>query len=125
MQYMQQALRTESKDYTPASERLAGQGIPRILHASLGLSTEAAEVMDAVKKHLFYGKPLDRVNLMEEAGDIFWYLAILCDELGVSFEDVMARNVAKLQSRYHDKFSEDAANVRDIVREREILEGGV
>lgn len=47
-----------------------------LLHCATGLVTESAELVDAIKKHVFYGKPLDVVNIKEEIGDILWYIAI-------------------------------------------------
>lgn len=94
-----------------------------ILHGALGISTEAGEILDAVKKSIFYGKPFDLVNLQEEIGDCFWYLAILAKEAGMSFEDIMAQNIAKLKARYPDKFTEHAALNRDLEKERNVLEG--
>jgi NTP pyrophosphatase (non-canonical NTP hydrolase) len=94
----------------------------RLLHAGIGLTTEAGEFIDALKKHIFYGKELDRVNLSEEIGDIFWYLAIAADELGINFESVMNRNIEKLKARYGEKFTEESAEDRDLDQERDILE---
>ena len=51
-------------------------------HMALGILGELGEILDAVKKHYVYGKPLDKVNLMEEVGDIFWYLAGLVHVFG-------------------------------------------
>src|SRR5437764_1204166 len=48
-----------------------------LLHAILGISGEAGELVDAFKKELIYGKTLDIENLKEEAGDILWYMALL------------------------------------------------
>lgn len=120
--YIDDALKTESRDMGPVLDRVDEKSI-RLIHAGLGLATETAEIQDALKKHIFYGKPLDRVNLAEEMGDVFWYLAILADELGVSFEDTMDKNIAKLKKRYGDKFTETAAINRDVAAERKILEG--
>lgn len=47
-----------------------------LLHCATGLVTESAELVDAIKKHVFYGKPLDVVNIKEELGDLLWYIAI-------------------------------------------------
>ncbi len=95
----------------------------RMVHASIGLSTESAELLDAVKKMLFYGKPLDTVNVLEEIGDICWYLAILCDALNIDLEkDVLDKNIAKLKSRYPNKFSCNNAINRDLTKERAVLE---
>jgi hypothetical protein len=46
------------------------------LHSVAGLFTEVGELVDAYKRHWFYKKDLDRVNLKEEIGDILWYIAI-------------------------------------------------
>jgi NTP pyrophosphatase (non-canonical NTP hydrolase) len=51
-------------------------------HASLGLTTEAGELCDMIKRNIAYGKPLDNVNAIEEVGDIMWYLALLADTYG-------------------------------------------
>jgi NTP pyrophosphatase (non-canonical NTP hydrolase) len=119
--YIQQALVTETKDYQPTQERVSSKRSVRLLHATMGLCTEAAEALDAVKKHVFYGKPLDETNLMEEIGDLFWYAAILADELGLSFEECQQRNIAKLKARYGERFNEAAAITRDLEKERATL----
>jgi len=121
-EYIQDAIRTESTDFSAMNDRLSSDGTKRLLHAGIGLSTEAGEFLDALKKHIFYGKELDRVNLKEEMGDLFWYLAIACNELGVEFEPLMETNIAKLKARYGEKFSEHKAENRDLDTERTILE---
>ena len=121
--YMSDAIRTESRDFDAMNTRLLDDGVKRLLHAGIGLSTEAGEFLDALKKHIFYGKELDRVNLAEELGDLFWYMAIVGDELGIKFEDVMDRNITKLKARYGENFSEEKAEHRDLDSERKILEG--
>lgn len=118
-EYIQNALRTETKEY-----RFSGTDkvTPRIEHAVMGLVTEAAECMDALKKAKIYGRELDTVNLVEEAGDIMWYLAILADELGVSFEDMWQKNIAKLRVRFPEKYTEELVENRDLIAERAVLE---
>lgn len=119
-EYIQLALRTEAKQYP--FEGINGVS-PRVEHGVDGLVTEAAEMMDAMKKAKFYGKQLDRVNLMEEMGDCLWYMAILCDELGVTFEELWERNIAKLRVRYPDGFREIRSSERDLAAERKVLGG--
>ena len=121
MRYISEALETETKDYALPLRRLERSGSARILHATMGLCTEAAEALDAVKKHIFYGKELDRTNLKEELGDLFWYAAILADELDVSFEEIQRTNIRKLKSRYRDGFSEGEAVHRDLEKEKKTL----
>lgn len=121
-EYIKNALRTESQDFTDTAERISDKRAIRLLHAGIGFSTEAAEFLDALKKHVYYGQELDEVNLKEEMGDLFWYLAIACDQLGVDFEALMERNAAKLKARYGEKFTKERAAQRDLFEEREILE---
>ena len=122
--YIQQAIQTESP---PSEEQLSRVNL-RILHALMGLQTETAELTDAVKRHIFYGTELDKVNLVEEIGDVFWYVAILMDELKLdvgdkaSFEHAMKVNIEKLRARYPNKFTEHDAVNRDLNSERKILE---
>ncbi len=121
--YVENAIKTESRDFAAIGARLSEVRNQRLLHAGIGLATEAGEFLDSLKKHVFYGKALDTVNLAEEMGDLFWYCAIIADELNVDFASVMERNIAKLKARYGDKFSEERAHSRDLQTERTILEG--
>ena len=95
----------------------------RLLHAGMGMATEAGEFVDSLKKTIFYGKPLDEVNLIEEMGDLLWYVGLACDALGVPIELVMDRVVSKLEQRYPEKFTDEAALNRDLEAERKALEG--
>lgn len=93
-----------------------------LLHCAIGASTETGELLDAFKKHIFYQKPLDVVNLGEEIADVQWYLFNLCRLLDLNMEDLLENNIKKLKQRYGDKFSEEKALVRDLDKERDILE---
>ena len=123
-EYVEKAKRSESVNYDEIRQRLASTEMIRVLHAALGVATEAGELLDAVKKHVYYGKPLDRVNLFEEVGDLFWYMAILADELGFSFDDAMKKNIAKLEARYKSGFTQEAALHRDLAKEMSALTKG-
>ncbi len=83
-----------------------------LVHAALGLSGEAGEFTDAVKKSYIYGKPLDVHNLIEELGDAMWYIALAASKLGVGLEDIMQLNIQKLQRRYPEKYSDADAIAR-------------
>jgi NTP pyrophosphatase (non-canonical NTP hydrolase) len=95
-----------------------------LLHAAMGIGTEAGELLDAFKRKIFYGKELDVVNVKEEIGDIMWYIAILLRELDLDFEDILQLNIDKLRARFPDKFTENHALNRDLDAERKILESG-
>lgn len=103
------------------AEKVAHQKA-RLLHASIGLCTEVGELQDALKKHLIYGKPLDDVNVMEEAGDLLWYIALALDASGFTMEQAMERNIEKLRARFPTGFTEEKALVRDLGVERKALE---
>jgi NTP pyrophosphatase (non-canonical NTP hydrolase) len=102
--------------------RLDDTQVIRLLHGAMGLCTEAGELQDQLKKHIFYGKPLDVVNIAEECGDLFWYLAETLTAIDARFIDVMHRNIEKLRARYPEKFTEDKAINRDLDAERAVLE---
>ena len=98
----------ESKDFLALSDRLVeldkkGANIERLVTAGVGLNAEAGEFLEIVKKMVFQGKPWNednREHLILELGDIIWYATNACMALGISFEDVVARNVEKLEKRY-------------------------
>lgn len=187
------------KEYYKVSERTfkpLGQKLD-FLHCTMGLVTEFGEFVDPLKRHIFYGKELDVVNLKEELGDMMWYLAIpiryfgleeremidqkiiirdyeynhinniinisdiifslnndinivvdqlncispdantifyeisllisniysICNYFKIDFEDMLETNINKLKARFPEKFTEYHALNRDLVKERNILEG--
>ncbi len=120
--YQDDALRTLSTQFHIGDA--ADDVTPDLLHGAIGLSTEAGEMLDAVKRALFYGGDLDRTNLIEELGDLEWYMAVIRDALNVSQEEVQQINIEKLRARYPEKFSTDHALQRDLGRERAVLENG-
>jgi NTP pyrophosphatase (non-canonical NTP hydrolase) len=113
------------KDYIIEASRTCpdlGSDFTNQLHMAIGASTETGELLDAYKKNLAYGKPLDKVNVSEEIFDIFWYLSNLCRMLGIDPEVGMDTNVAKLRARYPNKFTQENAINRNLEAERKILE---
>jgi NTP pyrophosphatase (non-canonical NTP hydrolase) len=73
--------------------------------ALAGLCDELGEIAGPLKKSLWQGHALDRTHLQDEIGDVLWYLATLCNALGLSLETALEGNVAKLRKRYPDGFS--------------------
>ncbi len=92
---------------------------PRLFHGIVGMMTEAVELLEAMQ---IYGDDWDTTNLLEEIGDSSWYQAILVDELGGNWDDILNRNIEKLRKRFPEKFTSDNAIHRDIDGEREILD---
>ena len=93
-QYREGVLRTESCDMEAIRSRVTDDKI-RLLHAAMGIATEAGELVDALAQ----------------------------DVLGVTTEEVKQKNNAKLRARYGEKFSEDAAVNRDLDKEVDALKG--
>lgn len=71
-----------------------------ILHMAVGISGESGELLDAIKKAAIYAKPLDRENVIEELGDLEFYMQGLRSALGISREQTLMANLLKLQKRY-------------------------
>lgn len=69
-------------------------------HAATGVSGEAGELLDAVKKHVVYNKPLDRENVVEELGDLRFYMQAVMNNLALTEEEILEHNRSKLGKRY-------------------------
>jgi NTP pyrophosphatase (non-canonical NTP hydrolase) len=109
----------------PDAVKMNGGGNPEnIIHAIIGIATEAGELLEALREAYNGNTVIDYVNIKEEAGDSFWYHAILANEADYTFEQAQSVNIAKLKARFPDAFSETNANERDLEAERAILEIG-
>ena len=97
-----------SKQYSEFLKRLHTlevEGFPteRLLTAAVGMSAEAGEFTEVVKKMIFQGKPVNEENLFHlkrELGDIMWYVSQACLGLDISLEEVIQMNFEKLSARY-------------------------
>jgi len=77
--------------------------VPRLLTAALGMTAEAGEFTEVVKKIVMQGKPYNEENVFHmkrELGDICWYLAQACMALDTNFEELLQMNYEKLSARY-------------------------
>lgn len=72
----------------------------RILWNAIGISGEAGEVCEQVKKMIFHEQGLDRDKLASELGDVLWYVSALATCLDLKLEDIMAKNIGKLVRRH-------------------------
>lgn len=82
-------------------------------HMATGVAGEAGELLDAIKKNVAYNKALDRANVIEELGDLEFYMEGLRQELEISREDTLVFNYDKLMiKRYPNGFSNEAAIAR-------------
>lgn len=127
-EYSELALRTENNDFEAIRGRLKDDQTIRLHHAAEGMATEVGEFTDAIKRHLFYGAPLDPINLAEELGDLMWYInqainALRYKGVNASWSRIMSTNISKLMKRYPDSFNALDAVDRDLDAERLALEG--
>ena len=88
-----------------------------LVHMSMGISGESGEILDAIKKHCVYQKPLDRDNVIEELGDIEFYLQGLRDSLGITREETLIQNYDKLVGGKNARYSDGVyTNEKAIAR---------
>jgi NTP pyrophosphatase (non-canonical NTP hydrolase) len=81
-----------------------------LIMAALGLGGETGEILDPIKKAIFHKhKTLDSAKLIDEYGDILWYVARGLSAAGLTMNDCMVHNVKKLDKRYASGFSHEAS----------------
>ena len=98
----------ESRDFVALSDRLVeldrqGINIERLLTGAVGLSAEAGELMEIVKKLIFQGKPVNDetiFHMKRELGDVMWYIMQVLMALDVDITEIVEMNVEKLAKRY-------------------------
>jgi len=84
-----------------------------LLHMAVGASGESGELLDAIKKYTIYQKELDLINVIEEIGDIYFYLQGIEAALGLTREEILRGNIVKLSKRYSGgSYSNEQAKVR-------------
>lgn len=76
----------------------------KLLCGLMGLNGEAGEAIDICKKYYFQGHELDRKKLVDELGDVLWYIAEIATSLNVTIEDIAINNIEKLKKRYPEGF---------------------
>ena len=74
-----------------------------IIYPTLGLTGEAGEVANKVKKIIRDGTNKNNENLVQEIsaeiGDCLWYISVLADDIGVKLSDIANGNIEKLANR--------------------------
>ena len=87
--------------------------VAHLLHMVVGISGESGELLDAIKKAAIYCKPIDRENVIEELGDLEFYMQGLRAGLGITREQTLEANIAKLSRRYSaGTYSNEQAQAR-------------
>lgn len=125
-EYQVLALRTECDQYkslhriadmiTDNTDKLF---LVRLLHSAVGCGSEAGEFLSIIQDIVYYGKPLDKVKIIKELGDLLWYVNQACSALEIDIEVLKKTNIAKLQGRYPERFSEELADRENRNEEKE------
>ena len=101
--------------YQKSAQRTSNTVDPddKLVNGALGLAGESGEVADLVKKFMFQGHGLNTDDLLDELGDVLWYISEVAAGMGETIETVARRNVDKLWRRYPAGFD----SVRSVNRE--------
>ena len=94
-EYQEAAMKTQNKELSKKDMLIIG---------AMGLCGESGEVIDLIKKHLAQGHELNKGKIIEELGDVAWYLAELAYALDVDLETILTKNIEKLKKRYPEGF---------------------
>ena len=109
IEFVRQTTSPASSDFAQLLSRMTeleasnDADVPRLLTAALGMSAEAGEFTEVVKKIILQGKPYTEDNVFHmkrELGDICWYIAQACMALDTNFREIMEMNYEKLSARY-------------------------
>jgi len=99
--------------YQGSALRTANKKCLDLNNVGLGITGEAGECADIIKKHMFHGHPLDKEALAKELGDVCWYIAVTAHLIGYELEDIMELNIYKLNTRYPQGFDEQKSINRE------------
>ena len=100
-----------------------GFELQNVHHWVYGITGELGELVDHIKKKVFYRSQfrlsmmiseinLDKDYIKKEIGDIFFYLTALSVELGLDVEDILVTNIDKLNKRHGETFNQEWASNR-------------
>jgi NTP pyrophosphatase (non-canonical NTP hydrolase) len=82
-----------------------------VCNMCLGITGEAGEVVDYIKKIVFHGHKFSKDKLIEELGDVLWYFTMLTSICDIQIDEIMRKNIEKLRKRYPNGFTcEDSIN---------------
>ena len=125
IEFVRQTTSPASSDFASLLVRLteleasSDADVPRLMTAAFGISAEAGEFTEVIKKIFLQGKSYNEDNvfhLKRELGDICWYIAQACMALDTTFEEVLQMNYEKLSARYPE-------GTFDIFRSENRVEG--
>lgn len=105
----ERALHSETSDYEAFVSTLMDENIP-IEGWALGLCGEAGELGDLIKKQVYHKVDPGNGELLNEAGDVLFYLTALLMASGHTIDDAIEANKAKLTYRYPSGFEPGGGN---------------
>ena len=103
-EYQEQALRTSRTQLT---------GTDHLINGCLGLAGEAGECADLLKKHLYQDDRPIKEDLINELGDVLWYVSETATALGIWMDEIAQRNIDKLRKRYPQGFDPEKSLHRE------------
>ena len=101
--------------YQKLAEKTSGAGEfgeRRQIIAALGLAGEAGEFANMVKKLTAHGHTISQEEIVDELGDVLWYLAEAATAFDLELDDVAKKNIEKLSARYPEGFSQERSRNR-------------
>lgn len=81
------------------------------LHMALGVASEGGELADAIKREYIYNKPRNLSHVVEELGDLEFYMQAVRIHYGIDRDHVLQCNAEKLSERYVGLKYTDAAAI--------------
>ena len=95
----------EFNEYQKAANRTLYGNEQVLTNCALGLAGESGQLIDLIQDYTFKGKDLDKEKMIDELGDVLWYLSQIAQWADVDFEDVAKANIETLNKRYPNGFT--------------------
>ncbi len=102
-------------EYQKLAQRTSNERTPsgKVENGCLGLAGESGECCELLKKYFFQGHELDKAKMLDELGDVLWYIGETAAGIGATLEEVAIHNIKKLKARYPDRFSAERSLNRE------------
>jgi len=84
----------------------------KLTECCLGLTGEAGELVDHIKKYVYHGHDIDFRYMKKELGDLLWYISAFATSCGMDLDSIAEGNIEKLLKRYPNGFSEEDSKNR-------------
>lgn len=116
---IEELIQTEYPEFVDSRTKELDSTTQNMLHMAVGISGEAGELLDAIKKVWIYNKEPDWQNIAEELGDLLFYIQGMANILGGNLAELMEQNMEKLKKRYPAGYTDAAAQARADKKEGE------